>query len=66
MQVRDEIRRYSDEKDKPILYWLLNRYHMQSQWGFVAKCSFSPEPYPKNHRIWAPTEEGRILFNALN
>jgi hypothetical protein len=40
MNVRKEINKFSTEKDKPILLWLFNRYHMDWQWRFVAKCNF--------------------------
>ncbi len=64
MKVRDEIAAHADEADKPILVWLLDRYHWASQWGFVAACSFvkyGTHSYQSN-RVWRPTPEGRALF----
>ena len=65
MNVRLEIEKFSDEKDKPILNWLFDRYHWQSQWKFVAKCRhqrYGAYSYQTN-RIWSPTEEGLSLYN---
>ena len=63
-KVRDEINKYAATEDKEILLWLLSRYHMASDFNFVAKCKFEGR-YPQTKRIWYPTEEGRILFNQL-
>lgn len=64
MKTRDEILRYAKEEDKPILLWLFIFYHVESSWQFVARCHF--ENYGtlsyQVHRIWEPTEEGRILY----
>lgn len=66
MKVRNEIEQHSAPEDKPVLLWLLERYHWESQFTFVAKCTF--KRYGRlsyeSHRIWAPTPEGRILYNA--
>ena len=65
MNVRDEIANHSDESDKPILNWLFDRYHMESQWHFVARCKFvryGTQSYETN-RVWIPTYEGRVLYN---
>lgn len=62
MNIRDEISKYSQEEEKPILLFLFSRYHMASNWHFVAKCTFEGI-YPNARRIWTPTEEGRILFS---
>ena len=61
MKPSEEIKRYSSEENKACLLWLISQYHMQSNWPFVAKCSFSGK-YPNNHRVWAPTPEGLILY----
>lgn len=65
MQVRTEIELFAQDADKDILIWLFNRYSYESKWHFVARCTF--ERYGKLsfeiRRIWAPTEEGRLLFN---
>ena len=67
MDVRKEIELHAAESDRPILNWLFDRYHMASQWHFVASCSF--RRYGKLsyevHRVWTPTEEGRVLYEAL-
>lgn len=64
MNVRDEIRLYSCEVDKPILNWLFGRYNWESQWSFVARCTlqrYGVESY-KTNRVWSPTPEGRALY----
>lgn len=67
MNVRAEIEEYALPEDKPVLLWLLGRYSRQSKWSFVADCRF--ERYGRLsyeiHRIWYPTEEGRILYEHL-
>lgn len=68
MKVIDEIRLYASDADKPALNWLFGRYHWESQWQFVAKCKFQrygTESY-KVHRIWEPTEEGRVLYRNMS
>ena len=64
MKVRDEIRLYADKENKPCLNWLFGRYHMQSQWMFVAHCVLVERTNAKlkSVRMWAPTAEGRILY----
>lgn len=62
MKVRDEINKYASEVEKPILLYLLDKYHWQSQWNFVASCTFEGRS-PGSKRIWHPTEEGRMLYN---
>jgi len=57
MKPSEEIKKYSSEENKACLLWLISQYHMQSNWPFVAKCSFTGEKYPNNHRVWAPTPE---------
>lgn len=68
MKVRDEIAKFSTESDKPILNWLLDRYHWSSQWRFVAKCEFVKcgPAYFQANRIWKPTNEGRALYEYAN
>jgi len=59
-----EIESHSEEWDKPILKWLFRKYHLSSQWGFVATCTherYGEKSYETN-RVWKPTREGRILF----
>jgi len=66
MNIRAEIEKYADEKDKPALHWLFSRYHLVSQWRFVASCThkrYGTLSY-QTHRVWAPTHEGRVLFEA--
>lgn len=68
MNVRNEIEQHSAPGDKPILFWLLERYPYQSQFRFVAKCTH--KRYGRlsfeMHRIWVPTPEGRMLYAAHN
>ena len=40
MNVRKEIEQFASDDNKPILLGLFNKYHMQSQWNFVATCTF--------------------------
>jgi hypothetical protein len=66
MNVRKEIDRFSKESDKPVLHWLFDRYHMASQWRFVAMCTwdrYGSNSYAVN-RVWTPTKEGYILYEA--
>lgn len=68
MNVRDEIHLYANTADKPALNWLFGRYHMQSQWSFVAKCEmkrYGVESYAV-YRVWEPTEEGRVLYRNMS
>ena len=64
MNVKIEIENYSSENDKPVLLWLFSKYHFQSQWSFVAECSFEKDSKCRygSHRVWQPTEEGIILY----
>ncbi len=64
MKVRDEITAYASDEDKPILVWLFDRYHWESQWRFVAAYRwqrYGVESYKVN-RVWVPTQEGRALY----
>jgi hypothetical protein len=68
MKIRNEIDKYSNEENKPVLHWLFDNYHMQSQWNFVARCEFErygPGYYQVN-RVWSPTKEGRALYAQLS
>jgi hypothetical protein len=68
MNVRAEIGRHSDPADAPVLLWLLSEYSSGSQWSFVASCSFErwgDQSY-QTHRVWAPTDEGRIIYQYSN
>ncbi len=64
-KVREEINKRSAPDDKPILLALLNKYRYQSEFSFVATCTFVKAPYPNNHRIWKPTAEGYVIYNEL-
>lgn len=64
MTVRDEIDKFSADSDKPVLHCLLNKYHWDSKWSFVAKCEhvrYGILSYQTN-RVWSPTDEGLILY----
>ena len=68
MKVRDEIRLFASDADKPILNWLFGRYHWASEWSFVAKCTlqrYGTESY-KTNRVWEPTLEGRAIYAQLS
>lgn len=64
MKVKREIETHALDEDKPCLEWLFERYHWASQWHFVAAAKF--ERYGTRsyeiHRVWAPTYEGRALY----
>ena len=66
MKVRDEIEKYASEKEKPILLWLFERNHWESQWMVVANCTF--EKYGRlsyeSRRIWHPTAAGMREYEA--
>jgi hypothetical protein len=65
MNVIKEIKKYSSPADKNCLLWLFSKYHMQSEWSFVAKCNhvrYGTYSYETN-RVWYPTEAGKILYN---
>lgn len=67
MHIRREINEFASEDDKPILHWLFDHYSMQSQWSFVARCTFDrygTRSYEVN-RIWTPTKEGLALYAQL-
>lgn len=67
MNIRNEIAEHAAEEDRAALFWLFDRYHMASQWRFVARSSFvryGVESYAVR-RVWAPTAEGRAIFEAL-
>ena len=62
--IRGEIIRFASDKDIPILLWLFEKYHIESQWHFVARCihqKYGKFSYQTN-RIWKPTKEGYILY----
>jgi hypothetical protein len=68
MNVREEIRQHAKEEERPILDWLFDRYHMESQWNFVARCTwqrYGTHSYQSN-RVWTPTPEGRALYEYAN
>jgi len=65
MNVKQDIETHASEENKPILQWLFDNYHMQSEWRFVARCTherYGCKSYETN-RIWTPTKEGVILYN---
>lgn len=64
MNIRDEIRLYAKDEDKPTLNWLFSKYRVESQWRFVARCSL-PSCGTKSNReylVWEPTADGRALY----
>jgi len=64
MNVRAEINTFAKDADKPVLNWLFDHYHFESQWRFVAKCTharYGTLSYQTN-RVWSPTDEGRALY----
>jgi hypothetical protein len=67
MKIRDEILKYSDDTDLPILLALFEHYHWASQWSFVASASFVKDDTRKwgQRRVWSPTREGRVLYERL-
>ena len=68
MNVRREIELYALPEDRPILLWLFERYHWASQWSFVTTCThqrYGVYSY-QTHRVWAPTAEGRVLYEHAN
>lgn len=64
MNVRDEINKYAAKDDREALNWLFDHYHMQSEWNFVARCSFEKlnGPAKPSVRVWSPSSAGRSLF----
>lgn len=66
MNVRKEIREHAAEEDKPVLLFLFDRYHWESQWAFVAFCRHERYgvKYHETYRVWSPTLEGRLLYEA--
>lgn len=67
MNIQNEIDKFAKEEDKPILHWLFRKYHMASQWYFVANCSwkrYGKLSYEAN-RVWYPSEEGKILYEHM-
>ena len=67
MNIREEIDAHSEPADRPVLHWLFSRYHMESQWQFVARSTYSRYGMLsyETHRGWEPTTEGRALYAAL-
>jgi hypothetical protein len=68
MNVLKEIEDHADEADKPVLRGLFKRYHMESQWRFVANMRWKPTDMNYSVsvvRVWFPTEEGRVLWKHL-
>lgn len=67
MKISDEIEKHSKEENKPILKWLFSKYHMQSNWYFVASGKIEGS-YGQGtaKRVWSPTKEGIVLYNHRN
>ena len=64
-KIRNDIKKFADKEDQPVLTWLFDNYHWSSQWYFVATCTFERygvRSYETN-RVWKPTKEGRCLYN---
>ncbi len=64
MSILKEIEEFAEERDKPVLRWLIERYHMRSKWAFVTTCTherYGELSYQTN-RVWRPTWEGRVLY----
>jgi hypothetical protein len=67
MNIRNEIDLFASDTDKSVLHWLFDKYHMASQWAFVARCEhqrYGALSYETN-RVWIPTEEGRALHAQM-
>lgn len=66
-KIRKEIDKYAKDSNKNILHKLFDNYSRESQWRFVAYCTF--ERYGKLsyqvNRIWHPTKEGIVLYKHL-
>lgn len=63
MKVRDEIEKYAAEDDKPILRWLFERNHMESQWSYVATFLWAGKS-PESYHVWKPRETGRSMYEC--
>lgn len=65
MKVRGEIEKNSKPEHREALLWLFGKYHMESQWRFVAKAVIEKlgAEYDNVRRSWVPTEEGMTLYN---
>lgn len=61
MKVRDEILKNSPATEQTALLWLLDRYHINSEWSFLARAIFVGESGWKR-RGWVPTDAGRKLY----
>jgi len=67
-KILDEIEQHSREEDKPILRWLFQHYHWESQWRFVATMDrqrYGTLSYQVN-RVWRPTIEGVAIYTQLS
>jgi hypothetical protein len=63
MRVRDEIEKYSAEKDKPVLLWLFERYHGQHEWNVMATPAYRGNYMQgTSRRSWAPSPTGAALY----
>lgn len=66
MNVRKEIDAYAHPDNRPVLHWLFDRYHRESQWHQMAVCCFhryGPLSY-EAHRVWVPTDLGLSVYHA--
>lgn len=67
MTIQEEIEEFADDTDKPVLRWLFDQYHWESQWNFVAHYQwirYGSLSYEVK-RIWSPTTEGYVLYDVL-
>ena len=65
MNIRQEINDHSPIEERENLLWLFERYHMASQWKFVAKPKWGGS-WSNGYRIWHPTDAGKSLFQMAN
>lgn len=66
MKVREEINKFASEEDKPVLLWLLDKFHMASEWGVKLFCTFlkyGNYSYQSN-RVWHPTATGLSIYKS--
>jgi len=67
VNIKQEIEKHADPKDREILLALFEKYHMSSQWEFVTNCThkrYGQMSY-ETIRVWSPTAEGRCLYEHL-
>lgn len=68
MNIPATIKAHAAPNDRPVLLWLFERYHMQSEWHFVANVEHQPikqDGRTVDYRIvYSPTAAGRALYAA--